>query len=130
MGWSSRSGRARTSLTNPDSFAVSDRDGSWRNHSDMAFQYQWAGSELVNLKLLVGRDELDVPNEQLRTPILPPDPIPTKNPRLEPFNYDANPSQITQWDQPGGQYDSPVNEWGQPINSWDNKILGVSEVPD
>lgn len=123
MGWSSRSGRARTSLTNPDSFAVSDRSGSWYNHSDMAFQYEWAGNSLVNLKLLVGIDELDIPNEQLRNLVLPPDPVPTKDPRTEPFGYDANPSTVVNWDTPGANWDTPGGQW-------DNQVLGTSEVPD
>lgn len=111
----SRSGRARTSVTDPRAFAVSDRDGSWRNHCDMAWQYQWQGNELVNLRILVGLDELDVPNEQLRNPQLPPDPVPVDNPRLEPFQYDANPSTVTQWDQPGAQWDAPNNQWDNTV---------------
>ena len=115
----SRSGRARTSLTNPDAFAVSDRDGAWRNHSDMVWQYQWQGTELVNQRLLVGRDEYDQPNEQLRNPQLPPDPVPIDNPRPEPFQYDATGGDaVYDWDTPGADWDSGIN--------WDQ----VSPVPD
>ena len=45
---------------------------------------QWAGRSLVNLKLLVCRDCLDVPNAQLRTPNIAPDPVPIKDPRPDP----------------------------------------------
>lgn len=123
MGWSSKSGRARTSLTSPDAFAVCDLSGIWDNHSRMSWQYQWAGNQLVNLKLLVCDEYKDVPNEQLRNLVLPPDPIPTKDPRLEPFNYDANPSTVVNWDTPGANWDTPGGQW-------DNQILGTSEVPD
>ena len=109
MGWSSRAGRAHVSLTNPDAFVVSDRDGSWRNAAQMVWQYKWAGDSLVNLRILVGSDEVDVPQEQLRTPILPPDPVPIKNPRLEPFAYDANPSLVVCGNQPGAEWDDGNN---------------------
>jgi hypothetical protein len=115
MGWSSKSGRAFTSLNRPRAFGVSDRDGAWRNHADMAWQYQYAGNSLVNLRLLVGRDELDTPNEQLKNPYLPPDPVPIKDPRTEPFAYDANPSTVTNWDTPGA-------DWDQSGNQWDNLV--------
>ena len=47
----------------------------------MVPQYQWGGNALRNTGLIVGRDCLDVPQDQYRTPILPPDPFPIPNPR-------------------------------------------------
>ena len=138
MGLSSKSGRARTSVTNPDAFAVCDRCGCWENHSKLNWQYQWAGNDTVNLRLLVCSRCYDRPQEQLRSLVLPPDPIPTRDPRLEPFQYDANAGNIagqgtnnpaggqdvTNWDQPGATWDTPGN-------MWDNVDQDVpAEVPD
>lgn len=83
MGFGSISGRARTSTTNPEAFGVCDRCGGWRNLNRLSFQYQWAGPQLQNTRLLVCRRCLDTPNEQLRTIVLPPDPLPVLNARPE-----------------------------------------------
>jgi len=130
MGYSSKSGRATTNLNSPDAFKVCDRCGIWYNAGELQFQYEWAGNMLTNLRLLVCPTCLDVPQEQQRNLVLPPDPVPIKDPRLENFNYDANPSSVIDWDSPGATWDNPVNQNGVPINSWDNQILGTSEVPD
>jgi len=50
---------------------------------DLSYQYQWAGTGLVNLGLLVCPECLDVPQEQFRTIVLPPDPVPRINPRID-----------------------------------------------
>lgn len=42
---------------------------------------QWQGANLVNLRLLVCRECRDVPQPQLRTRMIPADPIPILNPR-------------------------------------------------
>lgn len=73
-------GRARVIPGDP--FATCDRCGMLYNHSDLEWQYEWQGTKLQNLYLLVCRRTcLDIPNQTLRTPILPPDPVPIKNPR-------------------------------------------------
>lgn len=81
-------GRARVSASFPQSQAVCDRCGIWYNHVDLRFQYYWAGTNLQNTNLLVCERCLDIPNQQLRTIILPPDPESIVNARVEPFAYD------------------------------------------
>ena len=66
MAYASQSGRARTSASNPQAFAVCDRCGIWYNHVDLQWQYDWAGSSLINKRLLVCGRCLDVPQQQLR----------------------------------------------------------------
>ena len=79
MGLSSKSGFACTDLDNPVAFKVCDRCGRWRNGNDLVWQYQFAGNDLLNLRLLVCFDRCnDVPQQQLRSIVLPPDPIPKK----------------------------------------------------
>lgn len=79
-----RSGRARISLRNPRGIGESDRSGFWYSHHTMVRQMQWAGTKLVDTGLLVGPDEVDVPNPQFRSIILPGDPYPLVNPRPSP----------------------------------------------
>jgi hypothetical protein len=44
-------------------------------------QYEWAGNSKIWTGLWVGQKYLDVPQEQLRTPITKDDPKPVPNPR-------------------------------------------------
>lgn len=89
MGYASKAGRARVSARRPQAQAVCDRCGMWYNHVDLVWQYDWAGSSLVNKRILVcKRTCLDKPQQQLRAIIIPADPVPIKNPRTEPFNED------------------------------------------
>ena len=57
---------------------------------------QWSGSQLQNLRLLVCDTCLDVPQQQLRSIVLPPDPLPVFNPRPENFAADNNDYRTTQ----------------------------------
>lgn len=89
MGYASRSGRARTSATNPHAFAVCDRCGMWYNHNRLVWQHDWAGTSLINKRILVCTYScLDKPQQQLRAIIIPADPLPVYNPRTEPFAED------------------------------------------
>ena len=78
------SGRARISTRHPKAMGESDRSGFWYPLHEMRRQYQWAGNKLVDTGLLVGPDEEDVPQDQYRSLILPPDPRPVPNPRPSP----------------------------------------------
>lgn len=76
-----RSGRARISLRRPEAMGECDRTGFWYPLSQMRRQFQWAGNKLIDTGLLVGPDQVDVPQDQFRSIILPPDPRPVPNPR-------------------------------------------------
>lgn len=88
MGYASISGRARTSSRSPQAFAVCDRCGMWYNHTNLNWQFDWAGASLINKRILVCRDCTDVPQNQLRAIVIPADPLPVRNPRTEPYAYD------------------------------------------
>ena len=90
MSYASRSGRAKTSVSNPRAFAVCDRCGAWVNHDKLQWQTQWAGAALQNIRLLVCSECLDRPQEGLRAIVLPPDPVPIINARVEPFLADES----------------------------------------
>jgi len=83
MAYASQSGRARTSSKNPRAFAVCDRCGIWYNHVDLRWQFDWAGASLINKRILVCRTCEDVPQNQLRAIVVPADPVPIMNPRVE-----------------------------------------------
>lgn len=52
------------------------------------WQLDWAGTQLINKRILVSRDEYDEPQRQLGTIILPPDPVSIPNARPEPYPID------------------------------------------
>lgn len=85
MAYASQSGRARTSSKNPRAFGVCDRCGIWYNHVDLRWQMDWAGASLINKRILVCRSCEDVPQNQLRAIVIPADPVPIMNPRVESY---------------------------------------------
>lgn len=79
-------GRARVSMRSPEAQAVCGR--CYLNFSlrDLQWQFQWSGVKLQNLQLLVCKTCLDKPQPQLKTIIIPPDPLPVLNPRPESYD--------------------------------------------
>ncbi len=95
MGYASRSGRARTSTTNPQAHAICDRCGARVNHVDLQWQFDWQGVALTNQRILVCRRCLDAPQQQLRAIVLPADPVPIGNPRVEYFSVYESDNLVT-----------------------------------
>ena len=85
MAYASQAGRARTSQSNPQAHAICDRCGFRYNHVNLSWQFDWAGASLINKRLLVCSSCNDVPQQQLRAIIVPADPVPIMNPRLQDF---------------------------------------------
>lgn len=52
--------------------------------------------QLQNLNILVCPDCYDKPQIQLKTIILPPDPLPVRNPRPEPYSVEVPNYRVTQ----------------------------------
>lgn len=86
-----RNGRAVVSQTDPRALAICDRCGFRYNHDDLSWQFQWRGTILQNIRILVCDSCKDTPQEQLRVIILPIDPVPVMNARPENFIGDDNP---------------------------------------
>jgi hypothetical protein len=79
------SGRARISVRRPRAIGECDRCGFWKSLDDLRPQYQWGGNQLIDTGLLVCSDTcLDIPQQQFRSPILPPDPRPRVPSRPSP----------------------------------------------
>jgi len=85
MAYASRSGRARTSASNPQAHAICDRCGFRYNHVDLRWQFDWRGAALQNIRLLVCNTCYDTPQEQLRAIVVPSDPTPIMNARVQDF---------------------------------------------
>lgn len=95
MAYASQAGRARTSSSSPQAHAICDRCGFRHNHSSLHWQFDWAGAALVNKRLLVCNTCYDTPQEQLRAIVVPADPVPIINPRIEPFVQDETSTRYT-----------------------------------
>lgn len=83
---SGANGFARVNPRSPRAFGICDRCGFRWNRNDLIWQLDWRGSQLQNLRILVCRRCLDVPQEQLRSYSPPPDPIPIRDPRPDLSN--------------------------------------------
>ena len=82
----------------PEAAGVCDRCGFQFPLRELTFQTAWAGTHLYRTGALVCTTIgcLDVPNEQLRTIILPPDPPPVVNSRVPNFHYEEQTVLIAQ----------------------------------
>ena len=85
MAYASQAGRARTSSSSPQAHAICDRCGFRYNHVQLNWQFDYAGASLINKRLLVCRTCYDTPQEQLRAVVIPADPMPIINPRVQDF---------------------------------------------
>lgn len=85
MSYASKQGRARISSKSPQAAAVCDRCGGVYNHVDLQWQFDWAGAGMINKRILVCWHCNDTAQQQLRSIVLPPDPVPVMNPRPQDF---------------------------------------------
>lgn len=116
MAYASRSGRARTSARSPQAHAICDRCGFRYNHVNLKWQFDWSGASLVNRRMLVCNSCYDEPQQQLRAIVIPADPVPIQNPRIEYFvNAETN-NRTTS----GQNSVDPIT--GLPIVGGDNRI--------
>lgn len=121
MGYASRSGRARTSSTNPRAHAICDRCGGRVNHDTLVWQYDWQGVALANQRLLVCRRCVDKAQQQKRAIVLPADPVPIGNARVEYFSdYETDLRQTS-----GANTTDPVT--GLPVIGGSTRITQTSE---
>jgi hypothetical protein len=71
---------------NPEALGICDYTGFVFMRKDMVRQMEWRGNDLVWTGFYVGKPYADKPNEQNKTPILPPDPRPVIDPRPQFFS--------------------------------------------
>lgn len=88
MAYASRQGRARVSASSPQAAGVCDRCGFVYQRVDLNWQYDWRGATKQNIRILVCNDCMDDAQEQLRAIVVPADPVPIDQPRVEGFISD------------------------------------------
>lgn len=99
-----------TDPKSPRACGICDYSGLRFNHQDLVRQLEWRGNRLAWTGFYVGRPFQDVPNAQLKPPVLMPDPVPIKDPRL-PQYFGQTWIQMT---SPAWQYQGPVwRQWGR-----------------
>lgn len=113
-------GRARVSVSNPQAHAICDRCGFRYNHIDLKWQFEWRGPKLQNIRRLVCQRCLDKPQENIRTIILPPDPVSIQNARPEDYVADNNPLSAI-----GANASPTLWQYGSQIGN----LLGGGGVP-
>lgn len=87
-------GRAKVSTRHPRAIGVCNRCGFWYQRTQLRNQLQWQGLKLQPLNIYVCHTCYDRPQPQLKTIILPPDPLPVYLPFPEPFDVEV-PSNMT-----------------------------------
>jgi hypothetical protein len=95
MAWRFHGKRVEVSAIQPSPFSTCDRCGSNVNHKDLRWQYEWAGSTLLNKRLLVCSRCHDRPSPFLKSLKLPLDPVPVLNARPEPYLIDETDYRVT-----------------------------------
>lgn len=129
MGYASRSGRAKTDPRNPRAFAICDRCALWYNHYQLRWQYDWAGASLINKRILVCDTCYDEPQNQLRAIVLPADPVPIINPRVEPYAWDEiDRRQLSGYNTTNQQTGIPVIQGDVRVTSLDNEATEDKRV--
>lgn len=101
-------GHARVNPARPQAFGTCDRCGGQYNLVDLRPQFQWAGLTMIDKRLRVCARCHDVPSEHLRTIVLPPDPVPVRDPRPENYALDEIDYRITE------DGDRRITEEGDP----------------
>lgn len=91
-------GRAEVNPSSPRGVGSCDRCGFLYQLNRLQYQHQWAGTDLINLRIRVCPTCMDAPSEFLRTIIIPPDPLPLIDPRPEPYALDEVDYRITEDD--------------------------------
>lgn len=84
MGSFAPKGHARLDPQRPDAFAICERCGFLYCRRDLKWDMQYAGREIRKTGFLVCPVCADIPNPTLRPVVLPPDPVPIRDPRTEP----------------------------------------------
>lgn len=85
MGYASKQGRTRISSRSPSASGQCDRCGFLYNHNRLRWQMDWAGASLINKRILVCDNCYDKPQQQLRSIVIPADPVPVMNPRVPDY---------------------------------------------
>lgn len=76
-------GRASVSSSEPRAFGCCDGCNFIYNRHELSMQFEWGGRSLLATGFYKCEMCLDEPNPQLRSIVLPPDPVPVYQPRVD-----------------------------------------------
>jgi hypothetical protein len=92
---------------------------------NLRWQYDWAGASLINKRILVCNTCYDEPQQQLRAIIIPADPTPIINPRVEPYAWD----EIDRRQVSGNNTTNA--QTGIPVQQGDTRVTTIDgDIPD
>lgn len=92
MSFMGANSRARANPQHPDAWAICDRCGFLRNHSDLMPQTIWRGNQVVPTNTLVCRDTcFDEPHPGDQPVVLSQDPEPVPNARPPQWSSQMGP---------------------------------------
>lgn len=91
-------GRARVDSKRPQAFGVCDRCATVYNLVDLGYEEDWRGNRIMRTGFRVCRSCMSIPAPFLRTVILPPDPVPVKDPRPLNFSGSRSNDRVTESD--------------------------------
>jgi hypothetical protein len=100
MAWRPHPKAARTNPRSPRGWATCQRCGFQYNLVDLEDQMQWAGLRLISLNLQVCDTCLDIPQRQLGSIVLSPDPEPLMRALPEPYAIDEYWPRLVEGGQP------------------------------
>ncbi len=98
MTWRPHPRLADTDPSYPQGWATCQRCGFVTNLVKMSWDVQYSGPALINKRFLVCELCVDIPQDQLRSIVLPPDPPGLMNARPEPYTIDETDWRTTQDD--------------------------------
>lgn len=81
MAYASKEGRTRIDSRSPSASGQCDRCGFLYNHSHLRWQMDYSGAGIYNKRILVCEKCYDIPQQQLKVIVIPPDPLPVLNAR-------------------------------------------------
>lgn len=117
--------RAKVSSRSPEAIGVCQRCGFWYQRSELVPQFQWAGPRQQNLEIYVcTRTCYDTPQTQLKSIIIPPDPVPVYKPFPELYSSEVPSDIATESSTFSG---SDITTEGGDNLIWE---IGVTPLPD
>ena len=125
MAWT-RYTHASVNSGSPRALGTCDRCGCVYNYHNLQWQFDWRGPKMQNLQILVCPTCYDRPQEQLRTILIPPDPVPIMNPRPDPHMWMGQSSS-----PPGYASGSPntiATQSSNPIVTQDSSLPLITEI--
>lgn len=127
MGWRAH-GHARVNPNWPEAFAVCDRCYKLFNRVDLRNEMEWRGPRLMPTGYRVCRHCEDIPQQQFRPRILPPDPVPIIDPRPEFYDLDNGLRGFTMYtlDAPPFPVSSPYFYFDKPyVLTTEQAVSGI-----